>query len=215
MATTEDLMQRLAVSKKIMERSDQIKGNGGLDTRKINMPVVEDYAPVQASYNVPQEFLAEQNTTKSHHDPTKPLEENRILNSKLPDEIKRLMIEQPIIQPSSMMGSADISEEVIQGAQRLMKMGNNKISDFPEKRNVEQNTKMNVSESSNSNMNISEIKNIIRDVVRDTVRDVVREELKDAGMLVESTQNSNEIIQFKVGQHLFVGKVTKIKKLQK
>jgi hypothetical protein len=42
----------------------------------------------------------------------------------------------------------------------------------------------------------------------------VREELKEAGMLVESTSNSNDTIQFKVGNHLFVGKVNKIKKLQ-
>jgi hypothetical protein len=56
---------------------------------------------------------------------------------------------------------------------------------------------------------------MIRDVVRDTVRDVVREELKQAGMLVESTTNSNETIQFKVGQHLFIGKVNKVKKLEK
>jgi hypothetical protein len=67
----------------------------------------------------------------------------------------------------------------------------------------------------NLNIDINEIKLMIRDVVRDTVRDVVREELKDAGMLVESTQNTNEVIQFKVGQHLFIGKVTKIKKLEK
>jgi hypothetical protein len=58
------------------------------------------------------------------------------------------------------------------------------------------------------------MKNMIRDVVRDTVKDVVREELKEAGMLVESTSNSNDTLQFKVGNHLFVGKVTKIKKLQ-
>ena len=58
------------------------------------------------------------------------------------------------------------------------------------------------------------MKSMLRDVVRDTVRDVVREELKDAGMLVESTQNTNETIQFKVGSHLFIGKVTKIKKLE-
>jgi molybdopterin-binding protein len=62
---------------------------------------------------------------------------------------------------------------------------------------------------------MGELKTMIRDVVRDTVRDVVREELKQAGMIVESTQNSNESIQFKVGQHLFIGKVTKIKKLEK
>jgi len=77
-----------------------------------------------------------------------------------------------------------------------------------------QNVVNNISESTNSNINLSEIKSMIRDTVRDTVRDVVREELKEAGMIVESTQNSNEVIQFKVGQHLFIGKVTKIKKLQ-
>jgi CRISPR/Cas system CMR subunit Cmr6 (Cas7 group RAMP superfamily) len=72
-----------------------------------------------------------------------------------------------------------------------------------------------ISESKTSDFNISEMKNMIRDVVRDTVKDVVREELKQAGMIVESTSNSNETIQFKVGQHLFIGKVTKIKKLEK
>ena len=55
---------------------------------------------------------------------------------------------------------------------------------------------------------------MIRDVVRDTVKDVVKEELKNAGMLTESTTDSDETIQFKVGKHLFVGRVTKIKKLQ-
>jgi flavin-binding protein dodecin len=61
---------------------------------------------------------------------------------------------------------------------------------------------------------MKELKSMIRDVVRDTVRDVVREELKDAGMLVESTTNSNYQLQFKVGKHLFIGKVSKVKKLQ-
>jgi hypothetical protein len=56
---------------------------------------------------------------------------------------------------------------------------------------------------------------MIRDVVRDTVRDVVKEELKEAGMIVESTTNSNETIQFKVGNTVFVGKITKVKKLEK
>ena len=72
----------------------------------------------------------------------------------------------------------------------------------------------NQQQSSPYNFNMNEMKSMIRDVVRDTVRDVVREELKEAGMLVESTSNSNDTIQFKVGNHLFVGKVNKIKKLQ-
>jgi hypothetical protein len=213
MGSAEDLMQRLAVSKKIMEKTEQIKN---VDGRKVNMPMVEEYQPVNATYNLPEEFVSEQTQQKNHYDPTKPLDENKILNSKLPDEIKRLMIEQPIVQLSSMTGGVNISEDVIQGAQRLMNMGSNKTSDNT-KTISEQKDFMNVNtqQSSSSNVSVNEIKNMLRDVVRDTVRDVVREELKESGMLVESTTNSNEVIQFKVGQHLFIGKVTKIKKLEK
>ncbi len=214
MGSTEELMQRLAVSKKIMERSEQIKA-GGSDNRKINMPSVEEFSPVNATYNLPSEFLPEQTQRQSSFDPTQPIEEGRILKSKLPDEIKRLMIEQPIVQPSSMTGGVDISEEVIQGAQRLMNMGSNKITDIPTTNNVGSRVESPQTNHNTPNLNINEMKSMIRDVVRDTVRDVVREELKDAGMLVESTQDTNEVIQFKVGQHLFIGKVTKIKKLEK
>lgn len=213
MNNANDFMSKLAKSKRIMEMQEQIKP-GSIDGRRINVPDVNTYNPIDAKYNIPQEILQEQSQQpRTQFDPTKPMDENKILNSKLPDEIKRLMIEQPIVQPSSIGGNVTISEDVIQGAQRLMKLGNNKISDLPNTIKTSENVKNNVSES--SNINITEIKNVIRDVVRDTVRDVVREELKDAGMLVESTQNSNEVIQFKVGQHLFVGKVTKIKKLQR
>jgi hypothetical protein len=213
MGSAEDLMQRLAVSKKIMEKTEQIKN---VDGRKVNIPMVEEFQPVNATYNLPQEFVSEQNQQKNNYDPTKPLDENKILNSKLPDEIKRLMIEQPIIQPSSMGGQVEISDEVIQGAQRLMNMGKTNISDFPNK-NVSENISITEPKTNHntSNINLGEMKSMIRDVVRDAVRDVVREELKEAGMLVESTTNSNEVIQFKVGQHLFLGKVTKIKKLEK
>lgn len=206
MNTEQDLMQRLAVSKKIMEKHSQMGRSSGAHNQN---PMVEEFQPVNASYNLPQEFVSEQTQVKNDFDPTRPLDENRILNSKLPDEIKRLMIEQPIVQPNT-SGGVEISEEVIQGAQRLMGKSN-KISEQPQQVNKDTTQ---IRQQSSSNFNISEIKNMIRDVVRDTVRDVVREELKDAGMLAESTSSSDEVLQFKVGKHLFVGKVTKIKKLQ-
>jgi hypothetical protein len=207
MTTNQDLMQRLAVSKKIMEKTESLQRNNS--DRRMN-PIVEDFQPVEAKYNLPSEFLPQQEYKTTSYDSTMPLDENKILNSKLPDEIKRLMIEQPIVQPNSMGGGTVLSDEIIEGASRLMKK--EKLSEAPQTKTPKQ--KITETHSS-SNINMREIKNIIRDVVRDTVRDVVREELKDAGMLVESTENSNEVIQFKVGQHLFVGRVTKIKKLQK
>ena len=37
--------------------------------------------------------------------------------------------------------------------------------------------------------------------------------LKENGLVMESAEKSNEIFSFKVGKHVFEGKVTKIKKL--
>ena len=203
MGAAEELMQRLAVSKKIMDKHNDLKRG---DVRNTNIPMVEEFQPTNASYNLPQEFLSENVTPTQTHDPSKPLDMEKIKNSKLPEEIKRLMIEQPIVQPSTM--SPSISNDIIEGAQRLMNINSN--STTPQE-SVDKG--LTTKQPSPSNFNLSEMKSMIRDVVRDTVRDVVREELKDAGMLVESTQNSNETIQFKVGNHLFIGKVNKVKKL--
>lgn len=202
-----DLMQKLAISKKIMDVHSGIQRG----TATPSTPMVENFENPNASYNIPQEFMGEVAQQTSNFDPTQPLDESRIKNSKLPDEIKRLMIEQPIVQPSSMNGGAAISDDIIEGAQRLMNMNKSTSSQQPQSVKI---PTTNQQQSSPSNFNMNEMKSMIRDVVRDTVRDVVREELKEAGMLVESTTNSNDTIQFKVGNHLFVGKVNKIKKLQ-
>jgi hypothetical protein len=45
------------------------------------------------------------------------------------------------------------------------------------------------------------------------LREVVEEVLQENGLIAESTQKSNEIFSFKVGKHIFEGKVTKIKKI--
>jgi hypothetical protein len=208
MGAAEELMQRLAVSKKIMEKTEGMQ-RGSVDTTRINTPVMEEYKPVQGSYNIPQEFLPENSSPKGSFDPTVPMDADRIKNSKLPDEIKRLMIEQPIVQPSSMNGGSMISDDIIEGAQRLMNMNSS-----PSIQQPQSSKDLTTKQQPSSNFNMNEMKSIIRDVVRDTVRDVVREELKDAGMIVESTSDSNETIQFKVGKHLFIGKVTKVKKME-
>jgi hypothetical protein len=198
-----DLMQKLAISKKIMD------AHSGINRGTVaSNPVLENFDTPNASYNIPQEYMGEVAQERPNFDPTQPLEESRIKNSKLPDEIKRLMIEQPIVQPSSMNGGSVISNDIIEGAQRLMGMGS-KQQQQPQVVNESVKT-----QKTTQNFDMNEMKTMIRDVVRDTVKDVVREELKEAGMLVESTSNSNDTIQFKVGNHLFVGKVTKIKKLQ-
>lgn len=192
-----DLMSKLALSKKIMDKHNEIP-RAGADSVVRNTPQVENFNPVPASYNIPQEFVNEE--VKSNYRDAQPTQD-RIINSKLPDEIKKLMIENPIEKPSVPgMGGSFLSEEVIQGAQKLMGT-NQKQQSQPQSQNF-------------SGIDMNSLKQMIRDTVRDTVRDVVREELSKSGMLTESESKSNDSLQMRVGKHVFEGKITKIKKVQ-
>jgi hypothetical protein len=45
------------------------------------------------------------------------------------------------------------------------------------------------------------------------INEAVRSAMEENGLLVESSEKSNENFTFKVGKHIFEGKVTKIKKV--
>jgi hypothetical protein len=193
-----DLMAKLAISKKIMDKHQEISRGNANGTVNYNAPMVESYEAVPATYNIPQEYAAE--TTLSEVSQPELPTQDRILNSKLPDEIKKLMIENPIAQ-ASLPGTTNIlSNEIIEGAQKLM-------GTTPKKQNQPQSNNA-------SGIDMNALKTMIRDTVRDTVRDVVREELSKSGMIVENEQKTNEQLTLKVGKHLFEGRVTKIKKIQ-
>ena len=191
-----DLMAKLAISKKIMDKHQEISRGNANGTTNYNAPMVENYEAVPATYNIPQEYASETSLSEVRQ-PELPTQD-RILNSKLPDEIKQLMIENPIAQ-ASLPGTTNIlSNEIIEGAQKLMGTSSKKQ---PQGQNV-------------SGIDMNALKTMIRDTVRDTVRDVVREELSKSGMIVENEQKTNEQLTLKVGKHLFEGRVTKIKKIQ-
>ena len=90
----------------------------------------------------------------------------------------------------------------------------NKNSQQPTNTNTNQVKPQTKSQNTQLPFNINEMKTIIRDIVRDTVRSVIREELTDAGVISESSEDANETIQFKVGKHIFLGRVTKIQKIK-
>ena len=197
-----NLMEKLAVSKKIME-----KHNGTPRTQGGSLPMADNS---NASYNIPQDML-QQPQQQQPNIPTpsmsnEPVTENAIKNSKLPDAIKRLMLENPIVQPQS--NGPALSNDIIEGAARLMK--NNSTSQPNELVNTQQPLK---EVSSSTSLN-NDLKQMIRDVVRDTVRDVVREELKSSGMVTEGNQKVNETLSLRVGKHVFEGKVLKVKKVK-
>lgn len=189
-------MQKLALSKKIMDMQQNIP-RGQVQGM-----------PSEGNYNIPNEIIQEQQISQPQIPKTiqQPNSENvtpdRIKKSKLPDEIKQLMIEHPIQQPN--FGGNVLSNDIIEGAARLMNKG---------KETIQESTPQRQPQSQNLG-DLNSLKQMIRDVVRDTVRDVVREELQNSGMITESTSNTNETLSLRVGKHIFEGKVLKIKKIK-
>ena len=195
----QDLMQKLALSKAIMDKTETIK-KGSLPPTSL-----QEYNVPEARYNIPQEMLQEQPQQQQPYlssvPNTKPVgvpTVDAIKNSKLPDEIKRLMIEHPISQPQQMAGPT-LSNELIERASRLMQ--ENKSGYVPESAKKQTTQKP----EKPTGFNMSQIKEMIEEAVNNALR--------ENGLLVESTEKANEVFTFKVGKHIFEGKVTKIKKL--
>jgi GH35 family endo-1,4-beta-xylanase len=106
------------------------------------------------------------------------------------------MIEHPIEQPGGMSNTVTLSDDLIERASRLM--GTKKV------------TEQVVAQSSPSNtLNTSNTSDM-----KEMMKSVVKEVLKENGMLIESVERTNDNFKFQVGNHIFEGKLTKIKKLK-
>lgn len=178
--------------------------NTSYDQNSYSSPMLESYEAPAAKYNIPQEYMQEQQRPVAQTNSNLPMED-RITNSKLPDEIKRLMLEHPIQQPTMGMASgAVLSEELVEKASRLM---NNKGLDNRVQESKSRPQPQRSQQVVNQSFDINEIK----EIVRETVQDVLYEN----GLLVESTKDSTEMFKFRVGQHIFEGKVLKVRKISK
>jgi len=195
MGNEQDLMQKLMISKKIMEKHNNI-GRGQSPNVGTNRSIdVQSFQPVQGNYNIPQEFLQEQQIQKSYSN--EPQSEDRILNSKLPDEIKKLMIEHPIEQPNNMMGGPTITNELADKAARLMNVNakGEQTNQSTQKQNLQE-----------GSLNFD-----MKNIIRETIEDVLREN----GLITESETTNNDVFKFRVGKHIFEGRLTKVKKIAK
>ena len=188
-----DLMQKLVVAKKIM---DVHNGTPRGQARNISMPELENFNSPPASYNIPQEYLSEAPQPVSQQSQQIPTRD-KILNSKLPNEIKQLMMEHPIEQPN--MGGPTLSNDIVEAASRLMQ------------KDARGNVKESVHQRQPQGQNVSGIDySLLKSIVRDTITEVLTEK----GLVAESTSKTKEPITFRVGQHVFEGFVTKIKKMK-
>jgi len=201
-------IEKLMMAKASMDKTRQM--DSGQVAKPKQSLQVENFDMPQAKYNIPSEMmesvpqmpissLPKSNPGVGFNKPSV----DAIKKSKLPDEIKRLMIEHPIQQPNNMGGGSVLSNELVEKAARLM---NNDVANNVNPLQSKKITQENKSQNVTSNLD----KNLLKDLIKETIEEVLGEN----GLLIESTSKTNDMFQFRVGSHIFEGKVTRIKKVK-
>ena len=185
-----NLMEKVAISKAIMDKHSQMgRGNASSQTINIPQPELDNFEVPTPRYNIPQELMSESKPISPN---PQPVTKDRILSSKLPDEIKKLMIENPIVASNPMSPSNSVlSDELIEKASKLM--GTKRPEPISENKTTS--TKL----PSNS-----ELKRMMKEVVEEV--------LAENGLIIESSTKTDETMTIRVGQHIFEGKISRIKK---
>lgn len=185
--SSNDLMQRLVQAKKIMGKVD----SGNFERGNINENMLmndpdnlmdQDYESKPIQQSAPRQMV--QATP------------DRIQNSKLPDAIKKAMIENPIHQISL---NDTLDMDFVKGAKRLMEQEGVQ----PKKTQ----TTVNQKSSPSTNMDM----NAIAVLIENTVRKVMDEKLNQI-LTASTTSSINENLVLKVGDSIFKGKITGVNK---
>lgn len=180
--SSDDLAQRLVNAKKIMNKVEN--GNFSKTVSSIPQDNIVESVNIDALGFLPDEQPPQMDTT-------------RINQSKLPDAIKRAMIDHPIAL------NEGITMDVTQKARRLME----KDPSFVGKSQIKKGVTTQIDEGSLVRL----LTPIIENVVRKTLDEIVDKKLTQIIKAQEiSTLNENLII--KVGDSLFKGKITGVKK---
>jgi len=180
-----DLMRKLVNAKKIMNKVD----DGNFERGHVNESML---------LSDPSELMESQIPQQVSKRPVGNLNVDKIQNSKLPDSIKRAMIEHPIEQMPSISLSETLDMDFVKGAKRLMEQ-----EGVSSKKSQPQ-TKQTIV---NNNIDM----NAIAVLIENAVRKVMDEKLNQI-LTASTTSSINENLVLKVGDSIFKVKITGVNK---
>jgi len=181
-----DLMQRLVQAKKVLnkvETGDFERGNVNEEILRSNPEDIQDVT--NNTIRQPQTHNIQ-----------------KIQDSKLPDAIKRAMIENPIPQ-ISLSDSLDLN--FIEKTKKLME------SEGVATKKTTQSSKSSTSPQVNSSDLVKQLTPIIENIVRKTVMEIMDTKLNQI-LTAQQTLSINENLVLKVGDSVFKGKITGVNK---
>lgn len=198
--TMDELSQKLVNSKKVMNKVD----NGDFTKGNVNANLLK---------SAPEELVAE-NSDQLKSRPTakkpQPLDPKRIQESKLPDAIKRAMIDNPIPQIGL---DTNLDMDFVEKTRALMEQDGQYIPRKQRESVQETYTEpARVSSSSSGDLE-SKLTPIIENIIRKTLDDIVDKKLNQI-LTAQESKSINEGLAIKVGNTIFTGKLTKAKSIK-
>lgn len=179
--TSDELAQRLVNSRKIMQKVDM----GDFERGNIN----EELLKAPSENMDPEERPIPQ--TKISQRPAGPVNSEKINKSKLPDNIKKAMIENPIPQISL---NENIDMNFVNKAKKLMEQDNPLTRMGQDKKNTQQITS-------------SDLEKKLTPIIESIIRKVMDEKLSQI-LAAQQLSTINENLVLKVGDSIFHGKIT-------
>lgn len=179
--SSNDLMMKLVQAKKVMNKVE----GGNFERGHVNESML---------MSDPEEFINTQEPRQTSTRPVGSPNADRIQNSKLPDAIKKAMMENPI-QQISLNDTLDM--DFVKGAKRLMEQEG--VATRPS------------AQSKQTIVNNNIDMNAIAVLIENTVRKVMDEKLNQI-LTASTTSSINENLVLKVGDSIFKGKITGVNK---
>lgn len=186
----QDLMSKLVQAKKVMNKVD----GGNYERGHVNESVLRSN-PEDFMGEMPMEQMPVANTRPVN---TGEVNVTKIQNSKLPDAIKKAMIENPIAQISL---NDTLDMDFLKGAKRLMEqegVATKSSGKQPQPKYVQ-------APAAQVDMTA------LAALVENTVRKVMDEKLNQI-LTAQTTSSINENLVLKVGDSIFKGKITGVNK---
>lgn len=176
-----ELMMKLVQAKKVLNKVD----NGNYEKGHVNENILR---------SSPEEI----NLETIENRPSSGVSSQKIMESKLPDVIKRAMIDTPIPQIKL---NDSLNLDFVKNTKKLMEAEGVKTNGSSVK----------TTQITNDNTLIKQLTPLIENVVRKTVTEILDNKLNQI-LTAQQTLSINESLVLKVGDSIFKGKITGVNK---
>jgi len=204
MGSESELFEKLIKSKQLMnvvEGGNYTKGN--VDKSKLYESTTNELPPISNNYN-----LDSVEKTASSNNISKPkLTEEGILNSKLPDEIKKIMIENPI--PEIAFNNSVLSENFVdQVSEKMRKMG---LTSGGNKQVTKTQTSQTEQPKKTQKLTETSLKKMFKEALNESLDELLESKLNK---LISETKQTNETIKIVIGNTVLEGKIVGTRELK-